>query len=185
MRLARDRGRRARRDICPPYSSGRRDCTEPLQLGPTARTPEFPSMQPATQLFELRFSMAFPIHAAPTAMLVVISTKLMRKGRRLALSVSPPPKFPRLRVARLRRLGALSFLPKLGAGDAGALHERLEFRPHDGGGCTLNELRLRESTIRAGDNIFAPNDPGESQDAIGNEARMLDRHRMVSDNAGD
>src|SRR6185437_620450 len=118
-------------------------------------------------------------------MLVVISTKLMKKGPRLALSVSSPPKFPRFHVARLRRLGALSFLPKLGTGDARALHERFEFRPHDGWGRTLNELRLRESTIRAGDNIFASNDPGESQDAIGNEARMLDRHRMVSDNTGD
>src|SRR6185437_17004404 len=117
-------------------------------------------------------------------MLVVISTKLMKKGPRLAFSVSSPPKFPRLRVARLRRLGALSFLPKLGASYARTLHERFEFSPHDRRGCTLNELRLRKSTIRAGDNIFASNDTGKSQDPISNEARMLDRHRMVSDNTG-
>ena len=44
----------------------------------------------------------------------------------------------------------------------------------------LDCLALGETAIRPGDHVLASNDPREVDDAIGDEARMLYRGRVVA-----
>ena len=105
----------------------------------------------------------------------------MKNGRMLTLSVSPPPKFCELVPRGLGRLGALAFLPQFSAGYARALHQRFEFRPHDGGRRALDELGLCESAVCAGDNILAAHQAREPKDSVSHQPWMFDGDGVMSD----
>src|SRR6516164_6126215 len=75
--------------------------------------------------------------------------------------------------------------PQLPARKPRTLDQRLELRPHDGGMDAPIEGALRKSAIGAGHDVLAPQEIGKTQDAFGDELRMLDHVRDVADHAGD
>src|ERR1700687_2724632 len=54
--------------------------------------------------------------------------------------------------------------PKLPAGEPRAFHHGLQLRPHDAGVNAPVQLLLRETAIRAGDDVLSSSDPGEPEE---------------------
>jgi hypothetical protein len=50
---------------------------------------------------------------------------------------------------------------------------------------TLDALGLGEAAVRAGDDVFAPDQGREPDDSLGHEVRMFNDGCVVSDDAGD
>ncbi len=70
--------------------------------------------------------------------------------------------------------------PQLAARELGAGNQCLELGPH--------QLRMdpaAEAAIGAGDDVLAPGDPGEIEDAVGDDLGMLDDVGGVADDARD
>jgi len=75
-------------------------------------------------------------------------------------------------------------MPQLPGGQTCAFHQGFEFSPHDLRMHSLNPLCLRKSAIGAGDDVFPPDDTGESHDSIRDHLRVFDRHGVVGDHPG-
>src|SRR5215470_7510543 len=76
-------------------------------------------------------------------------------------------------------------IPQLLAGQARALDQRLELRPHDRGMNAAIEGALGEAAIGADHYVLAPDEIGEAQRAFGDQLGMLDHVGGVADDAWD
>src|ERR1700674_1747738 len=70
--------------------------------------------------------------------------------------------------------------PKLLARDPSAFGHGLQLCPHDRGMNAPVELLLGEAAIGAGDDVLAPDEPGEPEEAVGHELWMLHDVRAVA-----
>src|SRR5215468_7324289 len=76
-------------------------------------------------------------------------------------------------------------IPQLLAGQAGALDQRLEFRPHDRGMDAAVERALGKAAVGADHHVLAADEIGEAQRALGDQFGMLHYVGGMADDAGD
>ena len=69
------------------------------------------------------------------------------------------------------------------AGKRRTLDERLEFGPHHRRGYALDDIHLRETTIRAGNHIFRTDQFRVANNPIGHQPGMFHSDRMVRDHS--
>src|SRR5258707_585601 len=75
-------------------------------------------------------------------------------------------------ILTVRTCAALA--PQFLARQPGAVGERLQFDPDDAGMNLAGRSEAREAAIGAGDDIVAPDRPGEAADPLGDQFGVLD-----------
>src|ERR1700722_15742159 len=80
---------------------------------------------------------------------------------------------------------AASGAPDALRGEPGALDERAELGPHHLRVGAPDVRRLGEAAVRAADDVLPAEDPGEALQPLGDQARVLDRGRVMGNDAGD
>src|SRR6202040_664925 len=74
--------------------------------------------------------------------------------------------------------------PQLRAGEARALHQGVELRPHNAGVDPAVKRPLGKAAIGSGKKIFASDQPRGTHDPLGDELRMFDYIGGMTDDAG-